>query len=236
MIVLSAKERVNVTGVWVPTWVTLAGRLPQLHSFGHICDKKRLLAVLAGAVGGAVAIAGNRGILSHGCFPAGSHSFRDIDRHRAGFAQGRTGTATRPDRWSPHLHVSWGAHRQILRSGTVGRGAYRRAGAGRNASDRDVSPAAGRSIHWWWWLSTTCPGTFLSRRLESVRCCSRCSPLPGTIWSSEAPTGVIPGQQRGGELCDRPIPKSLSVAGCASQPASRKIFAAEGGGLGRNGI
>src|SRR5579871_2204858 len=124
MIVLWAKERVNVTGVWVPTWVTLAGRLPQLHSFGHICDKNRLLAALAGAVGGAVAIAGNRDILSHG------HSFRDIDRHRAGFAQGKTGTATRPDRWSPHLHVRWIAHRQILRSGTVGRGAYRRAGAG----------------------------------------------------------------------------------------------------------
>jgi hypothetical protein len=39
LIVLPVKERVNVTGVWDPTWVTLAGRLPQLHSFGHISIK-----------------------------------------------------------------------------------------------------------------------------------------------------------------------------------------------------
>ena len=49
--------------------VALAAPLPQLHSFGHMCDKHRPLAVLAGAAGGAVAIAGMEAFSARAAFP-----------------------------------------------------------------------------------------------------------------------------------------------------------------------
>lgn len=108
-----------------------------------MCDRIKLLAILAGATDGAVAIAGMEAFSARAVFPLVAIPFATSIVTVPGSPKGRAGTATRPDRWPPRLYVRWAAHCQTLRPGTVGGGACGRTGDGRNASDRDVSPPAG---------------------------------------------------------------------------------------------
>ncbi len=108
-----------------------------------MCYRTKLLAILAGATGGAVAIAGMEAFSARAAFPLVAIPFATSIVTVLGSPRGRAGTATRPDRWPPRLYVRWAAHCQTLRPGTVGGGTCGRTGDGRNASDRDVSPAGG---------------------------------------------------------------------------------------------
>ena len=104
-------------------------------------DRPQLLAILAGAAGGTMAIGGMEAFSIWGGISALRNSIRDVDRNSIGLTKGRAGATSGPCRRSPPLYARWTAGCETVRSSAVG--CRRRCwfGNGRNASDRHVSPA-----------------------------------------------------------------------------------------------
>jgi len=162
-----------------------------------MCDRAQFLAMLAGAAGGAIAIASMEGFSASTAFPLVAIPFATSIVTVLG--------SPKAEPAQPRALV--GGH---LVSTLVGLLIVKLCGPAPWAAALAVG-AAMVAMHLtgtfhprpesirWSWSPTTCPGAFWSCQSASARCYSRCSPLLGTISSREAPIGVILGLYGGGE-------------------------------------
>ena len=170
----------------------------QLDILGHMCDATRLLAILAGATGGAIAIGGMEAFSARASFPLVAIPFATsivtvLGSPQAEPAQPRAligghllstfvGLLTvklfGPAPWAAALAVGLAMVAMHL-TGTF----HPPAGI-------DPLVVVVDDMSWSFLVAPVGIGVQFSRN---------CSPLPGTAWSHEGPTGVIRGLQSGGE-------------------------------------
>jgi len=103
-------------------------------------DRARFLAILAGAAGGAIAIASMEAFSITAAFPLVAIPFA-TSIHGIGLAESRAGTAARSSWRSSRFHAGWPAHRQAMRTSSMGCCPGGWSGNGRNAPDWYVSSA-----------------------------------------------------------------------------------------------